>query len=191
MREVQHTIEALAKINNERESVIHILRHDLQSPINNSLAVLELIKTDSLDKESIEVLQENFKIQQKRLINSIDFIKSQQNLQSQKESLEQISIKELVKNAIENLHFEIKTKEVNFNLNKVEEDKRLLPRVILDRVLTNILDNAIKHTPKESEIRISSFINDNVLNIKIEDSGEGISENILPKLFKLRHNSGE
>ena len=61
---------------------------------------------------------------------------------------------------------------------KVEVDEGKIKQVFL-----NIIDNAIKYTPEgQINIFISKTKNNNVL-VKIEDTGVGISPEILPSLF--------
>ena len=185
MREVQNTIEALASIQEERDNVIHILRHDLQSPINNSLAILELLKTGTLDTEAIESLELNFQTQRKRLLTSIDYVKNQKNLQSRKNALVDISIRDIIIEAIKNVEYESRAKNIKIKTTQVKERIVTIPKVILDRVLTNLLDNAIKHSKDSDTITIESSIKDDLLKIQIIDSGEGIPKDVIPLLFKI------
>lgn len=54
----------------------------------------------------------------------------------------------------------------------------------LERVIINLLDNAIKHSPPESEIRICISKGLSWITIEIEDTGEGIAEKHLPHIFE-------
>jgi len=191
MREVQKTIEAMSNIEEERKNLIHILRHDLQGPINNSLGILELLKTDSLDKEAIESLQSNFIDQRERLLTSIDYIKSQRNLEDHKKSLEDIEITDLISQTINNKSIEADYRNISFEINDRVNQKISLPKVILDRVISNLLDNAIKHSEKGGKVIISSEMDEDILRIKIEDRGKGIPEDILSSLFKLNDKTSE
>jgi len=79
-------------------------------------------------------------------------------------------------------------REVTFQLQKKAEKKEIrfivetMPAVItadgnkLKQVILNILDNAIKFSYKESTIHITQSINNNILLIKISDTGIGIKE---------------
>ncbi len=53
----------------------------------------------------------------------------------------------------------------------------------LEKILTNLLSNAIKHTPKNGEIKMVAFVQNEHLICKISDTGKGISEEALPKIF--------
>ena len=53
----------------------------------------------------------------------------------------------------------------------------------LNQVFMNIFVNAVQATEKQGEIRISTRGIDNCIEIKISDTGSGISEENLPKIF--------
>lgn len=57
------------------------------------------------------------------------------------------------------------------------------PRLI-DQVLTNLLDNAFKYTPDGGEIRVSSEPGESAIRVCVEDTGPGIPEKDLPRLFE-------
>ena len=56
--------------------------------------------------------------------------------------------------------------------------------VFLDASVANVLDNAIKYTPPDARIRIATTRVDRAtVRLSIEDSGPGVADNALPRLF--------
>lgn len=53
----------------------------------------------------------------------------------------------------------------------------------IKRVLDNLLSNAIRHTPRGAEIRITAAQRENYLSISVTDTGHGIPPEYLPRLF--------
>jgi NtrC-family two-component system sensor histidine kinase KinB len=51
-------------------------------------------------------------------------------------------------------------------------------------VLTNLVDNAIKFTPRNGVITVSAHSNDGCVTVEVKDTGKGISQEDLPKLFQ-------
>lgn len=186
MREVQHTIETLTRIESERENVLHLLQHDLQGPINTSISVLELAKNNSLDNDLISILEDSFRDQKNRLLKSIDYIKSQKNLTAQKDALVSVSLEQLLNDALGNVKVEANRKKVGFELEIIQKETYLLPKIILDRILTNLLDNAIRHSPENEKVQIKTSVNDKILNIHVKDFGVGIPDDVLPSLFEVK-----
>jgi two-component system heavy metal sensor histidine kinase CusS len=56
-------------------------------------------------------------------------------------------------------------------------------RSMLRRALSNLLDNALRFTPPEGEVRVRIVDIDKGLSLSIENSGDGISQALLPRLF--------
>ena len=56
-----------------------------------------------------------------------------------------------------------------------------------ERVLDNLLDNAIRHTPKTGTIAIKVSAADDKVTVSISDSGPGITPNHLPHIFDPFH----
>lgn len=191
MREVQQTLEFLSKTNKERENVLHILKHDLQGPINNALSILELAKRDKLGKSIIDSLEESIKQQRKRLLNSIEYVKSQRSVQSREASLQPLKVEDLLKEVTKNVVFEIEKKEITISIKSTHTKPVSVPKVILDRVLTNLVDNAIKYSNKKDTILLTSSVHENILEISIKDEGPGIPEEVLPTLFKVSNSAVE
>ena len=55
---------------------------------------------------------------------------------------------------------------------------------MIERVLDNLIDNALQHTPRGGEIRISIADRDGQITVKVKDSGTGIPEHELPHIFE-------
>lgn len=54
----------------------------------------------------------------------------------------------------------------------------------IEQVLTNLIDNAIRHTPKGGSVKLSVTSEDNGIMIRVRDSGSGIPEEDLPFVFE-------
>ena len=60
---------------------------------------------------------------------------------------------------------------------------------LIVQVIINLVDNAIKYTPRGSEIRISTFRKDNWAVISVSDDGPGISDENKKQIFDMFYTS--
>ncbi|NLZ49656.1 MAG: sensor histidine kinase, partial [Clostridiales bacterium] len=79
-----------------------------------------------------------------------------------------------------------KAKEQGVNILFQVDNDMLLDhdRLWMEEALINIIKNSIEHTPAEGQIKIDLLENPIYKRIIIEDTGEGISEEDLPNIFK-------
>ncbi|MFW6007558.1 MAG: chloride channel protein, partial [Halanaerobiales bacterium] len=99
-------------------------------------------------------------------------------------NLEEINIEKLVAISLEPLKEEAEEKNIKINYDLVEK----LPPISADFnkiswVLTNILENAIKFTDKNGEIKIAADQEENMVHIAVTDTGPGISDKYHEKIF--------
>jgi len=55
---------------------------------------------------------------------------------------------------------------------------------MIERVLTNLLDNALKHTPAGGSVRLELHDAEGKVQVRVADSGAGIPDNLRPQLFE-------
>ena len=69
----------------------------------------------------------------------------------------------------------------------IPEDLVMVPMdaKLISQVLINLLDNAVKHTPKDKEISVSANLLEEDVEFIVADRGNGISENDLPNVFQM------
>jgi two-component system sensor histidine kinase KdpD len=56
---------------------------------------------------------------------------------------------------------------------------------LIEQVLINLLDNAVKHTPSDREISVTASEEKNIATFSVADHGCGIAASDLPNIFKM------
>ena len=180
-----------------QKDFINIAAHELRTPIQPILGFVEILKDKAKDenqKELLNIVSRNAK-KLKQLTEDILQVSKieSQSLQLHKEYF---NLNELVKNIIhdfknqinkENKHIiklELKTNEKEIIIN-ADKSK-------VNQVIYNLLNNAVRFTIKKEKyneatnngkISITIESKGNQVTITVKDNGQGIDEEILPKLF--------
>ena len=187
-RELEKTTHNLEKANKElrgldkvKDNIIRDVSHELKSPLAQLRLALELwgedVKEGRKDKDKEDIFDRIIKDNIKRLNNTIESILELTSLEFGREDYdkESLQLRDLVIQVIKSST--LLAREKGLTIKSVMPEK--LPNVIADRqrivrVVTNLIDNAIKYT-KEGEILVSLQQKDSGLEFSIKDSGIGIN----------------
>lgn len=175
-------------IQNQKETFIATLTHDLKTPVRAQIRALELIlenKFGVIENDLRDILNEvlsSCKFMQYMTDNLLTKYKSdndQLNIVKEKNSLY-----ELIKNNSENLRYliEQKNQKINILYNTDIKELEFDPHEI-ERVLNNLIINASEYTHENGEITINVDEKDNFLRISISDNGWGIPQEDMGKIF--------
>ncbi len=182
-------IEELKKADNLRRELIANVSHDLRNPlaiINGYIETLQ-IKGDRLSKQDqdkyLRIISDSTDKLTKLVADLFDLSKLESGQMHVK--LEHLKVQELLFDSALKYELLAQTKGIQItsqicqNLPIVKADLSLI-----DRVIQNLLDNAVKYTPHEGQILIDACAaNHGGVNIKIRNSGSGIPQAELNSLF--------
>jgi PAS domain S-box-containing protein len=94
-----------------------------------------------------------------------------------------ISARDLLATAVEELRPQVEAKDLKLSVDApVDLPWVLIDRLQIERVISNLVTNALRHT-KNGEIKISAEQRDNHVAISIADTGSGIPTEYLPHIF--------
>ena len=163
-----------------QEDFILNISHDLRSPLNIILSILQCYKDDYKDigkgnqcKEHTEIIKRNgYKIL-KLVNNLIDTTKLEKKHYNIKR--ENLDIINLIEWNISSIDKYAKQKNIAlvFDTN-VEECVMAIDPEAIDRIIMNLISNAIKFSPQGSSIYINTWKSINQITISIRDEGIGI-----------------
>jgi two-component system, OmpR family, sensor histidine kinase VicK len=165
---------------------INIAAHELRGPIQPILGLSEVIRTHkhlSSEGELLSVIL-NSAARLQRLANSVLDVARIEN-KSLKLEITAFNMTDLIRSVMENFKNELRNKHglrVQFN----PSHRQLLVYADRDRVyqvVYNLVANAVKFTDHGLISISANRIHHNAVRVSIRDSGQGIDEEILPKLF--------
>lgn len=174
------------KLDNMRKEFVADVSHELKTPITSIMGYADTLLESDYDKEMQTKFLEVISSEARRMARLVTDLLTLSKYDSKKVKLEEteFDLGELTKKCQERLKFEIEKKHQNVecfvtaNVPPVSADKYGIERVVL-----NILSNAIKYTPENGKIKIYVGFVYNDAYIKIIDNGIGISEQDLTRIF--------
>ncbi|HEY4786089.1 MAG TPA: PAS domain-containing sensor histidine kinase [Bacteroidales bacterium] len=184
---LKHLNEELQKINETKDKFISIIAHDLKNPFNAiiNFSELLLLKVDpSIDPKQLEmmdIINSSSKMAYSLLENLLYWGKSQSA---------SIPFRPINLNISETSNEVVEFLEVSARLKSISLVNELQPDIIvfadhdmITTILRNLVSNAIKFTPKNGSIKISSNIENEFCIITVTDTGIGISAQKIANLF--------
>ena len=172
-----------------RRELIANISHDLRSPLTSIRGHLEtlLLKSSDLSEEEqksfIEVSLKNVSNFQKLVEELFDLAKLEaRQIEPQKIIF---SMAELIQDVVLKLLPRSNAKGIEISYNPAADNPPLNADIgLIERMLTNIIENAITYTPEGGAVSINLHTESESLMISISDSGPGISDEDLPLIFE-------
>lgn len=185
---IEQYVSALEKNDHLRRELIANVSHDLRSPLASIQGYLEtiLMKNEVLSsserKNFLELSLKNV-INLNKLVHEL-FELSKLDARQTEPEMEPFSIAELIQDVVLKFQPESERRKIHLitrlpvNLPFVRGDIGMI-----ERVLSNLIENALHFTPKEGRITIGLERIDKNIRISVSDTGEGIPEEDLPHIF--------
>lgn len=185
---VEEKAEELQASNDTKNKLLSILAHDLRSPlgsIQNYLEILSELDIDEKQKQSITAsLLSETKNTQQMLSNLLSWSKSQ--MEGVTVNLQEINLKDVLLPAIRAQQSRAGEKSINLETNINASIIVLADKDMLQLVVRNLLNNAVKFTPEGGKISIHSTVENNHCLITIKDNGRGIPFDMQADLFSMK-----
>ena len=188
-RQIQQQLTRLKETDALRRELVANVSHDLRTPLASLKGYIEtlLLKDDSLSPEQRQqYLQIAFNNAERlnKLVSEL-FELAKLDAGELKLHKETFSLAELAHDVIQK--FELRAQQQNIQL-EVDIDADV-PYVeadigLIERVLDNLVDNALKNTPEGGAIRLALDSDGQLVTVQVADTGRGIAEDELPHIFQ-------
>ncbi len=159
------------------------LAHELRTPIGNILGEAQVALTRERRPEEYRAVIESAAAECERLSGIIDNLL----FLARAESAEQQVNRSILKghSVIEKIvsFYEVSAEEARITMTCSGEAEVFADPLLFNRAIGNLIDNALRFTPKEGHIEISLRRVANGAEISVRDSGSGIAPEHLPRVF--------
>ncbi|MFM0164961.1 sensor histidine kinase [Paraburkholderia sediminicola] len=186
---------ALTRQDQQRRELIANISHDLRTPLTSLHGYLETLslKADTLSETERKrylaiALAQSVKVG--RLAQAL-FELARLEHGNVQPALEQFSLIDLVQDVFQKFELPAEARHIRLRAGIPPR----LPNVyadlgMIERVLTNLLDNAIRHTPANGEIDVDLAHKDGKVSVTVSDTGPGIPAEQREGLFERPFSSG-
>ena len=158
--------------------------HELKTPLATILVNLEVLELDG--KTSPDRMEKVLTIVKANTERMIRLVEDLMRLTSDKdhEMEEEVELSEVFAITLYELSPLIRKKDLTVSIENTPDISLTGSRVMLYRVMSNLLENAAKYNREHGSISIVTGRDDNGVTVKIEDTGLGIPEEALPHIFE-------
>ena len=186
-------ITARKELDAFRDDMTHMIYHDLRSPLGNIVTSLQMLSSLVKKDDTVQAMltiASNATARIQRLVNSlldISRLEAGQQIADQKV----VDLAALIEESIRNVEPSVTGRQLTINKD-VSPNLPLLwvDMDMIQRVLINLLENAVKFTPAEGKVEIGARADNGWVKVWVKDNGPGIShadqERIFEKFTRLR-----
>ena len=187
-RKITSQWDQLADSDRQRREFIANISHDLRTPLTSLLGYLETLSMKSATltaEESQKYLATALRQGQKvRHLSQQLFELARLEYGGIKPQRERFAMGELISDVAQKFELTAQTRELRLHIDVPGR----LPLVnadvsMIERVVTNLLDNAMRHTPAGGDIRLAVWQENQQLQVEVTDSGPGIAAALRDDLF--------
>jgi len=179
----------LKELNITKDKFFSIIAHDLKNPFNQLIGFTDLLLinigsyTLNEIEEFLTLLNKSAKNGYQLLENLLEWSRAQTG--KKQIVAQEIYLKDVINKNIELFSTNSKSKNINLISNVPNNLFIYADYNMIMTVFRNLISNALKFTHRNGNIKIDAYENNNFIKICINDSGIGIGEEEMNKLFRI------
>ena len=176
--------------NNNYQNELKNTIHDLKIPITSIMGFVELLKKGTYNQKSQNEFLDIIYSESQRLLDLVEELLISSDKCKYSQGINKCNVNIQINNYVKALSPLASKKNVEVIFNVDSNDIYVsIPESKISRIITNILENAIKYNKEQGKVYINVVQKNDKVNIKIKDTGMGIAENELDKIFAKNYRS--
>lgn len=186
-RELQESYESLRRLETLRDNLVHMVVHDLRSPLAAISASLEVIKWDAEEQHRAELASDVEMALHAtrtiiRLVNSVLDVSKMEGTEMRLQ-LALCDVVAVARESLDELESLVGTRRLVRDWPD-EPVMALVDRDVVARIMQNLLGNALKFTPSTGAITVAVEANDDMVRVAVTDTGPGIPREYRERVFE-------
>lgn len=183
-RELAAAHEELTRLERLRDDLVHMIAHDMRTPLTVIIGSLETARGDLADPVANELIDNSLE-EAGRLRSMTANLLDVRRLESQELPLhlEPVTVAEALRDAARAVGRLAEGAGVALAVEPDGAELVTADRAVLGRVLVNLLQNALQHTPAGGRVTLSAEPIDGQVRLVVADTGEGIADDVRDRIF--------
>jgi signal transduction histidine kinase len=187
-QELAKANEELERLHREKDAFIGVLTHDMRTPLTSIKGYGSILRDQSLPRDQQVHIMNIILRSQDNLLELVNNILEIQKLQSGTPILLERShfdLNELIQMIVEILQPEAMRKEMTIQYQPPSSSIYITAdRQKIQRIITNLVANAVKYTPHQGQICLKLWANGRYAVTEVQDNGYGIPPEQIPYIFE-------
>lgn len=192
--EIRNNLERERELSEGRFNFVSMMSHEFRNPLTTIKMSGELLKefSDTISQEQKNRCLDRIEDAAQEMIRLLDDILSLSKVEVGKLEFnpQPFELAEFCHNLVEGMQMAGGNKQSITYIMQGECDRACMDENILGHILTNLLSNALKYSPKESQVYFEIFCHEGEVIFKIQDQGIGIPIADQQLLFESFHRGG-
>ena len=183
---VVHDITQLRKLDSMRRDFVSNVSHELRTPVSVIRANSETLLSGALDnKKDAEVFSKAILHNAERLSEMVSDLIDLSRIEygEVKLNFEPVNINRSILGALDSIKGLAAKKEISLFFDEYDDTYVWVDTNAIERILINLLDNAIKYSPQKSSVTVKVLNDVKHLEINVIDSGKGIDDADKKRIF--------
>ncbi|MCB9094839.1 MAG: CHASE2 domain-containing protein [Halobacteriovoraceae bacterium] len=182
---IEEETKILKQVENLKQNFISLMSHDLKTPVAKIAGMADILRLkigeDHPEKKIVNDIILSTKELNSFITSILDLTKVEsQNLQL---NIQSKDINVIIEGIVEKLQFEANSKDIKVSADLSPLYPIEIDVTLMNRVISNIVENAIKYSNRSSEVRIRTYDDEKWVYIEVKDTGPGIEEKDLAHIF--------
>lgn len=176
----------LNELNNEKNSLMNIVAHDLKSPLNRISGLASIMEMEgglpAKQQEYLRMIKNATNSGSNLIIDLLDVNAIEENTSTP--IISTIDMGSLIEERVNSFKVPAEVKSIKLEVNCSLLDSFYSDPDYVNRIIDNLVSNAIKFSPKNSVVRVSGKMEGDIVTISVSDNGPGFSEADKTLLFQ-------
>ncbi len=183
---LKNTLSQLEDRSREKDRILRVVAHDLRSPAASISMMTDLLLDEKDDSTRTEMLKLVKSSCDKSLALIAEILEATEMENKSQLLKEKTGVNELLKEAIAPLRYKAAEKQQTILVKALQENENLLVnKEKIVRVIINLVTNAIKFSPDNTEILVKAEKKAGAIQIMVKDNGIGIPGELKNKVFDM------